>query len=65
MGIEVIEMIITKEVRVGLGIDSIQIIPEDVIEVEVGLDHVQELLLTGTGLDAINIGNVIILPRIV
>ena len=41
---EIIEMIIT-EVEVGLGIDSIQTIPEGVIEVVVGLDKVQELVL--------------------
>ena len=37
---ENIEMIIMKEVEVDLGIDSIQIIPEGMIEVIVGLDQV-------------------------
>ena len=62
---EIIEMIITKEEEVGLGIDNIQIIPDGVIEVVVGLDQVQELVLIETGLDATNVGNMIILPKIV
>ena len=37
----IIEMIIMKEVGVGLGIDNIQIIPEGMIVVVVGLDLVQ------------------------
>ena len=41
-------MIIIKETEVGLGVDSIQTIPERVIEVVVGLDQVQELVLTET-----------------
>ena len=39
---EIIEMIIMKEVEVGLGIDSIMIIIEGMIEATVGLDEVQE-----------------------
>ena len=39
-----IERIIMKEVKVGLGIDSILIKPEGMIEVIVGLDHIQELV---------------------
>ena len=35
---EIIEMIIMKEVEVGLWIDKVQIIPETMIEVSVGLD---------------------------
>ena len=41
---EIIKKIIMKEVKVGLGIDNIQIIPKGMIEVIVGLDQVQELL---------------------
>ena len=37
-------MIIMKEVEVGLGRDSIQIIPEGMIEVVVGLDQAEELI---------------------
>ena len=37
---EIIEMIIMNEVGVGLGIDNIQIIPEQTIEVVAGLDQV-------------------------
>ena len=37
---EITEMIIMKEAEVGLGIDSIPIIPEGMIEVIVGLDQV-------------------------
>ena len=42
---DIIEMIIMKEVEVGPGKDNIQILTEGMIEVVVGLDHVQELLL--------------------
>ena len=62
---EIIEMNITKEEEVGLGIDNIQIISEGVIEVIVSLDHIQEQILKETGLVAINVGNMIILPKIV
>ena len=41
---EIIEMVIMKEVEVGLGIYSIQIIPKGIIEAIVGLDQVQELV---------------------
>ena len=37
-----------KKVEVGLGIDSIQIIPEGMTEALVGLDQVQELVPTET-----------------
>ena len=40
---EITEMIIMKEVEVGLGIGNIQIILEGMIEATVGLDQVQEL----------------------
>ena len=62
---EIKEMIITKEVEVGLGKDSIQTIPEVLTEVIVGLDQVQELVPIEIGLDAINVGNMIISLRIV
>ena len=62
---EIIEMIIMKEVEVGLGIDSIPIILEGVIEIIVGLDQVQELVPIEIELDAINVGNMISLLRIV
>ena len=61
---EITETIIMKE-EVGLGIDNIQIIPEEGIEVVVGLDQVQELVLIETEINAINAGNMIILPKIV
>ena len=62
---EIIEMIIMKEVEVGLGIDSFPITPEGMIEAVVGLDQVQEqLVLTEIELDAINIENLIILLRL-
>ena len=52
---EIIEMIIMKEVEVGPGIDNIQITPEGMTEVIVGLDQIQEQVLMEIGLDAINI----------
>ena len=52
MGTEkIIEMIIMKEAEVGLGIDSILIIPEGMTEVTVDLDQVQELVPTQKELD--------------
>ena len=62
---ENIETRIIKEVEVGLGIDSIPIILEGMIEVMVGLDQVQELVPIEIELDAINVGNIIILLRTV
>ena len=62
---EIIEMIITKEAEVGLGIDSIQIIPEGMIEVIVGLYQVQELVPIEIELDAINVENMVILLKYV
>ena len=57
---EIIEMIILKEVGIGLGTDNIQRISEGMLEVVVGLDQVQELGLIKIELDAINVGNIII-----
>ena len=48
---EIIEAIIMKEVETGLGRDSIQIIPEGMIGLVVGLDLVQELVPTEIELD--------------
>ena len=62
---EMIEMIIMREVEVGLGIDNIQIIPEGMIETVVGLDQVKELAPIEIELDALNLGNMIILLRTV
>ena len=62
---EIIEMIIMKETEVGLGINNIQIIPEGMINVVVGLDQVQELVPIERELDAIYVGNIIILLRTV
>ena len=61
----IIEIIIMKEAGVVLGIENIQIIPEGMIEVVVGLDRVQEPVPAEIKLDAINVGNVIILLRTV
>ena len=62
---EIIEMIIMKEVEVGPGIGSILIMLEGMIEVIVDLDQVQELVPKENELDAINVGNMISLLRIV
>ena len=62
---EIIEMIIMKEVGGGLGKDNIQVIPEGMTEVIVGLDHNQQPVPTETELDAINVGNMIMLLRTV
>ena len=63
---ENIEMIITKEVGVGLEKDNIQIISEGTTEVVVvGLDQVQKLVLIEIGLDVISVQSVIILQRTV
>ena len=56
-------MIIMKKVEVGLGRDSIQIIPEGMTEVVVSL--VQKLAPIEIELDAINVGNMITVLRIV
>ena len=61
---ETIEMIIMKEVGVGLGIDNIPII-EGTKEATVGLDQVQEPVVIEIELDVINTGNMIILLKIV
>ena len=55
----IIEMIILEGVGVALGTNNIKIISEGIIEVVVGLDQVQELVLIEIELDAINIGNMI------
>ena len=57
----IMEMLILEEVGVGLGTDNIQLILEGMIEVVVALDQVQELVLIEIELDAINVGNMIIL----
>ena len=54
---EIIEVIIMKEVEVGLEKDSFQIMPERMTEVVVvGIDQVQELVLIEIGLDVISVG---------
>ena len=58
-------MIILEEVGVGLETDNIQIISEGMTEVVVGLDQVQETVLIEIELDAIAVGNMIILLRTV
>ena len=66
MGTEVnIEMIILGEVGVGLGIDNFLIILEGMIKAVVGLEKVQELAPIENGLDAVSVGNMIILLRTV
>ena len=62
---EIIEMIIMKEVEVGLGRDSVLLILEGMIEVIVGLDQLQELVPIEIESDVINVGNMMILLRIV
>ena len=61
----IIAMIILEEVGVGLGTDNIQMISVGMIEVVVDLDQVQELVLIEIELDAINVGNMIIILRTV
>ena len=58
-----IEIIILEGVEVGLGIDSTQIILEGMIKAIVGLDQVQELAPIEIELDAVSVGNMIILLR--
>ena len=62
---EIKEMIIMEEVEVGPGIDSILIMLEGMIEAVGGLDQVQELVPIEIEFYAINVGNMIILLRIV
>ena len=62
---EIIEMVITREAEVGVEIDNNQIIPEGMIELVVGLNQVQELVLIEIGLDVINVENMITLLKIV
>ena len=56
-----IEMIILEQVGVDLGTDNIQIISEGMTEVVIGLDQVQEPVLVVIELNAISVGNMIIL----
>ena len=62
---KIIGMIIMKEVGLGLGIDGTLIILEGMIEVIVCLDQVQEQVAKEIEVDAINVGNMIILLRMV
>ena len=63
---EIIEMIIMKEVGVGLEKDNLQITSEGMTEViVVGLDQIQELVLIDIGLDVINVESTIILQKTV
>ena len=55
---EIIETIIMTEVDIGLGIDSIAIILEQMIEVIVGLHQVPELVSIEIELDTIKVGNI-------
>ena len=59
------ETIILEEVGVGLGTANIQIMSGGMIEVVVGLDQVQELVLIEIELDVINVGDMIISLRTV
>ena len=61
----IIGMTTLDEVEVGLGTDNIQIILAEKIEVVVGLDQVLEPVLTETELDALSVGNMIILLKTV
>ena len=62
---ESIEVIIMKEVGVGLEKDSFLIMPEEMTEVVVGLIKVQELGLIEIGLDVINVESMSILQKTV
>ena len=63
---EIIEMIIMKEVEVGLEKDSFQIMPEGMAEVvAINLDQVQELVLIEIGLDVRRVGNTIVMLKAV
>ena len=62
---EFIEMILMKEAEVDLGIDSIPIIPERMIEVVKGINQFPDLVPIEIELDAINVENMIILLRTV
>ena len=59
----ILKTLIMKEAWLGLGIDSIQIIPEQMIEVVVGLDQVQEPVPTEIELDTTNVESMIISLR--
>ena len=62
----IIEMTILEEVEVGLGKDSIQVILEGMTKAVVAdQDQVQDLVLTEIELDVLNVGNMIILLKIV
>ena len=60
----IIEMVTLEEVDVGLRKDSIQVILVEMAEVVIiGQDQVQEPVLTETELDALSVGNMIILLK--
>ena len=54
-----------EEVQVGLEKDSIQVILEEMSKAVVGPDQVWEWVLLGIGLDVLNVGSMIILPKTV
>ena len=59
------EMTTLEEVEVGLGADNIQVILKGMKKAVAGQDQVQELVLIETGLDALSVGNIIILLKTV
>ena len=59
----IIEMIPLEEVGVGLEIGNIQIILEGMKKAVAGLDQIQDQAPIEIELDAINVGNMIILLR--
>ena len=60
----IIETIILEEIEEGLGTNNIQLILAEMTEVVVvGLDQVQDSVLIETELDALSVGNMIILLR--
>ena len=62
---EIIELIIIKEVEVGLGIDNILIMIEGMIKATVGFNQVQGLILIEIGLDVLNTRNTFVLLKTV
>ena len=60
-----LEMTTLVEVEVGLEKDSTQVTSEEMREVAIGQDQDQEQVLKEIGLDALSVGNTIILPKIV
>ena len=62
----IIEMTTFEEVEVGLGTDNIQVILTEIIRgIVIDLDQVPELLLMEIELDALSVGNMIILLKTV